>query len=396
MYLKQMMRETMKRDLKAVIFLGDMGPHFTNIDARTGASEEEELVLYRHMKDFFYNLAKKYFSKFKNKDGDRIPMYMNFGNHDALWNYQQPNTKTGLESDYYNFLNNLYMEGDQSLAMGKYDKDRSLYKEIGSYVATDILNFKGQGDYISILSLNSLYFALNNKNTDYASAEFILRWVEDVLKNSPKEEKFILTMHIFPGTSEETWTTKAWREEFQVEFKRILEKYTDKFIVSIAGHLHTFRMMLPLYSKNEQNKQLIHFNLGAFSPIFSNNMLYYIFKFSNNNGKVTLNDILAEEIDLHGLITTERSLANDILADITPISSSDISTEDWVKYIHAGIDLFLHPEITGASVWVLKYLLFMIGFSDLKNKNIIEPFSNRFKFSLNDVYKDMSYNKAVY
>ena len=54
-------------------------------------------------------------------------------------NYESPNVQTdALTRDYFEFLSDLYLDGNDSMAMGRYDHEISLYEEIGSYVVRDI------------------------------------------------------------------------------------------------------------------------------------------------------------------------------------------------------------------------------------------------------------------
>ena len=156
----------------------------------------------------------------------------------------------------------------------------------------------------------------NNKSPHKSWARFVIKWIEEVFTNSPEGEKFIITQHISPGIQVEHKISLEWEEEYQQEYKRILQKYYRKVLVSLAGHIHTFRMALPLSFNGDFEKQYLHFNFGSMSPVFKNNPVYYFVKFEKEENSVALKDILVEEIDLHGLITRERSLKKDILGDL--------------------------------------------------------------------------------
>lgn len=85
-------------------------------------------------------MSKKFFTDFYDANGDRIPVYFGLGNHDTPYYFQPPITTSEMTRDYFDYLSNLYLDGKDSLAMGKYDKSRSMYKQIGSYVVKDIFD----------------------------------------------------------------------------------------------------------------------------------------------------------------------------------------------------------------------------------------------------------------
>ena len=97
-------------------------------------------------------MANKYFIDVTDSSGNRIPVYMSIGNYDGLINYDPLVVQDYYQSSTYpSFLKGVYLDGSSSLAMGKYDIDRSSYDTIGWYVVKDILGYNN--------ALNNVSFA---------------------------------------------------------------------------------------------------------------------------------------------------------------------------------------------------------------------------------------------
>ena len=126
-----MMREAKKRNVSAVIFLGDMSPHLATLHSNSKDTKEEKLECYRNLKRFLHDMTVKYLRNFRNEDDQRIPVYMNFGNHDVLVNYQSPNHQSSIENGFYEFIEDLYVQSENSLSVGRYDEERSLFDSVG-------------------------------------------------------------------------------------------------------------------------------------------------------------------------------------------------------------------------------------------------------------------------
>mmetsp|Transcript_26989 Transcript_26989/g.26909 ORF Transcript_26989/g.26909 Transcript_26989/m.26909 type:complete len:347 (+) Transcript_26989:306-1346(+) len=344
MLIHQMIREAKKRDVSAVLFLGDMTPHLTTLHTNMDVSSTDKLECYRNLKRFLHDVTAKYLRNFKNRSGQRVPVYMNFGNHDVLINYETPDSQSFIENGFYEFIDDLYLRSENGLSMGKFDKDRSLFESIGCYIAKDILNIsKDSKEYLSLMSLNSLYFSAKGETSKSNEAEFVFRWIEDVLSNSPHKEKFIITFHIPAGVIVHHSATFEWKDECNERLKGIFQKYSDKIVMTLSGHLHYFKSNLPLYFSDKTKEQVLSFNFGAMSPVLKNNPLYYFVKFGYEANKVTLNDILVEEFDLHELMTRERSYLYDILGDLgkVPESGTSITKEVWTDFLSKAMNVFL-------------------------------------------------------
>lgn len=315
MYIEQMLKESKARGVKAAIFLGDLGPHSNNLQLNQTIPESQRREVYYNMKTFLYNMSKQYFKRFN----EIMPIFMNIGNHDTLVNYETPDVQGDyLQNDFLQFLQKVYLEGSDSLAMGRYDKDkysqaysvednRSLFTEIGCYAVKDIFQTdEDTNGYISLISLNSMLYSKKTRDKNLNKAELGLRWLEEVLKSAPLNEKFILTQHYFPDTHYETPEKLQWKDEYRLEFERILKEYSDKILLSLSGHLHSFNMPKPLVVIDDEHPT-VHFTMGAFSPIL-NEPVYYFVKFTTEDKKVCFNDILINQITLKELITVETSI----------------------------------------------------------------------------------------
>lgn len=403
--MDQMQREVVKRNAKAVVFLGDLAPHKTNIHIGDPVSDIEVKEIYYQLKAALYNLSKKYFKEFRNEKGERIPVYMGLGNHDTLYNKETPNVQNDkTQYDYLTFLKEIYLDGPKSLAMGNYDKERSLYENIASYVVKDIFNVqKTDSEYISLIYFNTLFYLREGNPEKFVrEAKYGLKWFEELLKNSPPSEKFILTQHAYGGITIDSHLNFEWVEEYQIEFQRIIEQYGDKIIISLAGHLHLFKMNLPTYYSNKDHESILHLNLGSFSPVISNNPAYYFLKLSTGEAKASFVDLLIQEIDLSELITKEKSLLNVILTDLAPVENRVVDTTSahtqWANHFKAVIDLFINPEedFEAAQERLRKYILLMVAHNDMNSANARKAVSQGGNISLDSPYSDKDILRQFY
>jgi len=96
---------------------------------------------------------------------------------------------------------------------------------------------------ISILALNTLMFNVNTqgKNADPANATLQLDWLEQALKSSEPDHRFILTFHIYAGT--QLWKNangvwNQWNANYTSRYSQIIRDNHDKVILEVAGHDH--------------------------------------------------------------------------------------------------------------------------------------------------------------
>jgi hypothetical protein len=401
-----MVREAEKRGVKAVLFLGDLNPHATNIEINEEISEQDRKEIFVHLKNFIYNTATSLFSRFKDKNGQPIPLYMGIGNHDTLVNHESVHSQNEVEeSNYYYFLRQNFLEGEGSLARGQYDKDRTLYDEIGCYVVKDIFKSAGTAEeYLSLINLNSLIFLYRSNSVFKNEAKLALRWLEEVLKTSDINEKFILTQHAHSGKNIGVKSEPVWKAEYEAEYQRIVGRYSHKIVLSLSGHEHTFAAKLPLLFHQNMQDSILHFNLCSFSQVSHNNPVYYIIKFFKEQS-VGLADIVAQEVDLSEMKTIEHSLVNYIIDELFPVKNrlmNDMSQHGkWVERIRAVINLMKSPfdssEVQDmAQSLLVKYLMFMVGHHDLLNKSAKTAFERRNGLDLEDPYNSQEQRMEMY
>ena len=242
--------------------------------------------------------------------------------------------------------------------MGKYDTKRSSFETIGWYVASDILGYNNVlKQYLSLISLNTL--ALNYEARDLYTnqATLILQWLEYILSSSNANEVFIISMHIGPGTDISNGIKYQWKEEYQILFETIIQKYKAKILSLFTGHTHHFRMMLPLYSTTNKTKSVLGINLSSFSPIKSNNPTFYFASFANDTGSIQFSDLSIYEIELTQLITRQKSLLSIANSAVALTNSTlDVTKITWGDRFESVISLFKLPSDTDQSIGISNIL----------------------------------------
>jgi len=280
---------------------------------------------------------------------------------------------------------------------------RSLFNEIGSYVVNDILEIGDETkEYLSLISLNSLFFMNAGRNIFQSESKLSLRWLEEVLKTSEINEKFILSQHTSPAVNIGKDVIETWRPEVEKEYERIIARYSHKIILSIGGHHHTFQARLPLFYHQNKIDSFLHINLCSLSPVVYNNPTYYYMRFKVEE-YISFIDLLVQEVDLSGLITHERSFLEYIISDMFPVMNNrNINAysdhTQWVSAFEAVINLFKKPaeDEDLKESFLSKYLMFMVGHSDIQNPNAQKATTIRVGMSLEDPYDDREMREKMY
>ena len=226
-------------------------------------------------------------------------------------------------------------------------------------------------------------FGKKSRNKYDNQAKTALKWLEYILKHANYNEKFILIQHVPPGIF-------VWQKDIEVEYKdssdphpkhkfnkedlnyaqeiqRILSRYSNKIVISLSGHVHTFRLSLPLYYHLNSMDSVLHATLCAFSPVANNNPAYYAFRFSSSE-TIDLKDIIQYEIDMTEFMTRKKSLTEYIISELFPVKNREINTASlhqiWFESFKAIINLFKMPvhHNSDENVETLqKYIMFMSG-----------------------------------
>jgi hypothetical protein len=108
----------------------------------------------------------------------------------------------------------------------------------GGYYRVDLNN------KLSVLALNTVMYLWKNKGMKEQGNQLSdqLSWIEENLRTSEPERKFIFTCHVYFGIKFEGGLKFQWTNESNFEYRRkflsILVRYSDKITIQIAGHDH--------------------------------------------------------------------------------------------------------------------------------------------------------------
>ena len=207
-----------------------------------------------------------------------------FGNNDAPYHYQT--IKQDQKALIYGDIFNLWFKNHPvNSKIPNIENVRSTLMQ-GGYFRVDI------GESLAVLNLNSLYMACRN-NADLENEHLQLEWVESQLSNETFK-KFIIHTHIAPGLHYANRQETFWKYDYQHKYLDVFEKYHDKIILMIAGHIHTSDIRLPK-SKNHTNLQIPILFAPSPTAMYFNNPGYTMLEFTVNTEDTKLVDITKSE-----------------------------------------------------------------------------------------------------
>ena len=180
-----------------------------------------------------YDLLKETFEKVLMTLSDHLPntiILPAIGNNDIKFHYTAPR-QDDEAPDYYEFLSDIMfdkMPGNKFLNKKSINKTLLKY----GYYRVDI------STKLSVLSVNSLYQNTVNpsKEEDIKLGQF--EWIEDQLKGSESNRKFIFFFHIYPGIYEAYNQNIFWEEDLTERFVDMMEKYSDNVALVLGAHTH--------------------------------------------------------------------------------------------------------------------------------------------------------------
>ncbi|XP_026915723.1 acid sphingomyelinase-like phosphodiesterase 3b isoform X4 [Acinonyx jubatus] len=118
----------------------------------------------------------------------------------------------------------------------------ALFKE-GAFYAEKLPGLSGAGRVV-VLNTN-LYYGNNEQTAGMADPAQQFQWLEDVLTNASRAKEMVYIIgHVPPGFFEKT-RNKAWfREGFNEEYLKVVQKHHHVIVGQFFGHHHTdsFRM----------------------------------------------------------------------------------------------------------------------------------------------------------
>jgi hypothetical protein len=214
------------------------------------------------------------------------------GNNDVKFHYEFPITEEE-SNEYYGFLYDLWWE--QLETNRNYTKKEDVKKTLmnGGYFLYE------HSDTLSFMAINSLYFSVKNQKYNSSVSYEQLDWVEDTLKNSEENRKFIINMHVFPGMYNPMERQQFWLDEFNNRFNEIMQKYGDKILMLNGAHTHisdvraswmetntTSVQSLLKGIKNERKAYYANFVSPSFSPFYLNNPGFTVFDVDDKNGRI--------------------------------------------------------------------------------------------------------------
>jgi hypothetical protein len=212
------------------------------------------------------------------------------GNNDVEFHYEYP--RTHKSSDYYySFLYNLWWNDLETNS--KYSKKEEIKETMmkGGYFRYD------HSDYVSFLTLNSLYWSIKNEMYNSSQSYEQLTWIENQFEQSEENRKFIVNMHIFPGMYNPGVRQQFFIEEFNNMFDDLMRKYGDKVIMLNGAHTHIADIRASWMEqdsvehllKGEATKKGYYTNFvsPSFSPYFLNNPGFTTFDLDDETHKIT-------------------------------------------------------------------------------------------------------------
>ena len=81
---------------------------------------------------------------------------------------------------------------------------------------------------MKLIGLNSMYWMKEN-NCGMNMGTQQLEWLDSYLTQSSPHDKFILSMHVFPGLNYYiNWEQQFWHQNFTDRFTEIMSKHQDR------------------------------------------------------------------------------------------------------------------------------------------------------------------------
>ena len=115
-----------------------------------------------------------------------------------------------------------------------------------------------------------------------------LDWLEDQLKKSAADEKFITMMHIYETAGYWQGAYANWFEdEYQQRYLKLLEDYRDKIVFEVAGHDHLSDLRTNKISLNDDEYYLNKVIFPGFTSSTSQQPGYATFWYDTDTGKAT-------------------------------------------------------------------------------------------------------------
>nr|XP_020034339.1 acid sphingomyelinase-like phosphodiesterase 3b isoform X2 [Castor canadensis] len=198
-----------------ILWTGDDTPHVA--DERLGEAAVLEIV------ERLTNLIREVFPDTK--------VYAALGNHDFHPKNQLPAGS-----------NNIYRQVAELWRPWLSNESITLFREGAFY--SEKLTGPSRAGRVVVLNTN-LYYSNNEQTAGMADPGQQFQWLEDVLSNASRTGEMVYIIgHVPPGFFEKT-QNKAWfREAFNEEYVKVIQKHHDVIAGQFFGHHHTdsFRM----------------------------------------------------------------------------------------------------------------------------------------------------------
>ncbi len=134
------------------------------------------------------------------------------------------------KSDYYNFVYDLWFKNFSGNANLDLASIKSTFIN-GGYYRADI------NSSLSVLSVNTMYFDLNDNSLHNGEQVLVNNWFEYELSLAKTESrKVIITAHVYAGQSASDG--ELWHEPYLVEYFENLINYHEQVVIEIVGHDH--------------------------------------------------------------------------------------------------------------------------------------------------------------
>eukprot|EP00343_Euplotes_focardii_P008525 CAMPEP_0205821594 /NCGR_PEP_ID=MMETSP0206-20130828/8529_1 /ASSEMBLY_ACC=CAM_ASM_000279 /TAXON_ID=36767 /ORGANISM="Euplotes focardii, Strain TN1" /LENGTH=358 /DNA_ID=CAMNT_0053117175 /DNA_START=80 /DNA_END=1153 /DNA_ORIENTATION=- len=212
------------------------------------------------------------------------------GNNDIKYHYLAPRQDDEAQ-DYYQFLSDMMFRdipGNKNIDRAQIDKT---FKSSG-FFRYDHHPTCTEETCLSIISFNSLYYAVNRGESEEDIMQRQIDWLDAMLGSAQDHRKFIIFMHIYPGHYQVFGETYFWDDESTAKFVNVIEKHSDRVTIILGAHTHfsDIRINLPT-QENDSGELLKEEPIAKFSllatPSFSlsnyNNPGFTQFNIKNNS-----------------------------------------------------------------------------------------------------------------
>ena len=202
-----------------------------------------------------------------------VPIYSTIGNNDLPEDYLQPINSSQFYESFWMRISPLLNATAESLEK---HKAAETFSSGGYYTIEHSVQ-------LQIVSINSVSFSVRS-NVEISSGLQQLQWLSQVLSDAKIHKKVVVIIgHVCPSLSlfqisrHKPNRTMLWKEEFTLEYNRIVSQYTDVIKFSLFSHQHDNQWFVK-ESKNDKSETgyVSYYVIPSVSPVYENEPSYSI------------------------------------------------------------------------------------------------------------------------